>query len=93
MFRPTFTAKSGRVYTYEVSRQTRIAYAEFMNPDSIYEAVYYNVDIFSEEGEKVSFTSVTDENDLLSIEAGIDKVDRWHYTPHSVRESISSRFD
>ena len=93
MSRPVYTAISGRVYTYEVSRETRIAYSEFMNPNSIYEEVYYNVDIFSEDGDKISFTSVADENDLLSIEAGIEKVDRWHHTPHYVRDSISSRFD
>jgi len=89
----TFTATSGTTYSYDLERQTRAAYAEFMNPASRYEKVYFQVNVYGADGNRLNFAFVDDENDIEAIHAGINRVDEWAHTQAHVLESMHSRFD
>lgn len=84
--------KTGKVYTYDIERQTRTAYAEFMNPASRYEKVYFQVNVYAD-GKRLNFGFVDDENDQFEIDSVVRDVIEWDETPDKVLESMHSRFD
>jgi len=86
------TPNAQGVISHTLTRQTRTAYAEFMNPASRYEKVYFQVDVYVD-GKRVNFGFVDDENDTDGINRVIRNVLEWANTPDSVLESMHSRFD
>lgn len=86
------SAKTGKVYSYDLERQTRTDYAEFMNPATRYERVYYQVNVYSG-GERVNFAFVDDAGDAMAIYEAVGRVIEWDETPAGVLESMHSRFD
>lgn len=89
----TYTAKSGETYSYDLERQTRTDFREFMNPATRYDRVYFQVNVYDSEGARVNFGFVDDENDIDAINAAIERIDEWVHTPAHVLESMHSRFD
>lgn len=83
---------TGKVYTYDIERQTRTAYAEFMNPETKYEKVYFQVNVYAD-GKRLNFGFVDDENDQFEIDSVVRDVIEWDETPNEVLESMHSRFD
>lgn len=83
---------TGKVYTYDIERQTRTAYAEFMNPASRYEKVYFQVNVYVD-GKRLNFGFVDNENDQFEVDSVIRDVIEWDETPDKVLESMHSRFD
>lgn len=83
---------TGKVYTYDIERQTRTAYAEFMNPASRYEKVYFQVNVYAD-GKRLNFGFVDNENDQFEIDSVVRDVIEWDETPDKVLESMHSRFD
>lgn len=79
--------------TYTLTRQSRTAYAEFMNPATKYEKVYFQVDVFGPEGKRINFGFVDDEADQSGIDRVLADVIEWYNTPSHVLESMHSRFD
>jgi hypothetical protein len=86
------TAKSGKIYVYDLERQTRTAYAEYMNPASKYEKVYYQVNVYVD-GKRINFGFVDDANDSMAIYNAVTKVIEWDETPDEVLAKMHSRFD
>lgn len=93
MNKTTFTTASGTTYSYDLERQTRTDYAEFMNPASRYERVYFQVNVYGADGARVNFAFVDNEADTSAIHAEIERIDKWVMTPAQVLESMHSRFD
>ncbi len=89
----TYTAKSGKTYNFDIERQTRADYAEFMNPATKYERVYFQVNVYDSEGARINFGFVDNENDTNAIAFEIERIDEWANTPAHVLESMHSRFD
>lgn len=79
--------------TYTLTRQTRTAYAEFMNPATRYEKVYFQVDVYDADGKRINFGFVDDDNDQEAIDRVVHDVLEWANTPDSVLGSMHSRFD
>jgi hypothetical protein len=79
--------------SYTLTRQTRTAYAEFMNPATRYEKVYFQVDVYDADGKRINFGFVDDDNDQEAIDRVVHDVLEWANTPVSVLESMHSRFD
>jgi hypothetical protein len=79
--------------TYTLTRQTRTDYAEFMNPATRYEKVYFQVDVFGPDGVRINFGFVDDPTDQEAIDNVVREVLEWANTPDSVLESMHSRFD
>lgn len=90
MIKTTPTAEG--VISHTITRQTRTDYAEFMNPATRYERVYFQVDVYVD-GKRINFGFVDDENDQAGIDRVIREVMEWYNTPDSVLESMHSRFD
>ena len=88
----TRTAKSGKIYAYDLERRSRTAYAEYMNPESKYEKVYYQVNVYVD-GKRINFGFVDDANDSMAIYEAVSRVIEWDETPSHVLESMHSRFD
>jgi len=88
-----YIAPSGTTYTYDLERQTRADYAEFMNRASRYERVYFQINVYDAEGNFFNFAFVDNENDIEAIHEEINRVDKWAHTPAHVFESMHSRFD
>jgi hypothetical protein len=84
---------TGKDYTFTLRRMTRTDYREFMNPETRYERVYYQVDVFDLFGSHINFGFVNDENDTLAIKSAVLEVIGWAETPEKVLESMHSRFD
>jgi hypothetical protein len=78
--------------SHTLTRQTRTAYAEFMNPATRYEKVYFQVDVYAD-GKYLNFGFVDDENDTEAIDRVVRGILEWANTPDSVLESMHSRFD
>lgn len=87
-----YSTKTGKVYTYDIERQTQTAYAEFMNASSRYEKVYFQVNVYAD-GKRVNFGFVDDSNDTAGILSAVRGVIEWDETPNEVLESMHSRFD
>jgi hypothetical protein len=79
--------------TCTLTRETRTDYAEFMNPATRYERVYFRVDVFDADGKRINFGFVDNENDQAAIDKVVKDVLKWANTPNEVRESMHSRFD
>lgn len=86
------STKTGKVYTYDLERQTRAAYAEFMNPASWYEKVYFQVNVYVD-GKRLNFGFVDNENDMAGILSVVRDVIEWDETPSDVLESMHSARD
>lgn len=86
------TSNAQGVISHTLTRRTRTDYAEFMNPASRYEKVYFQVDVYAD-GEYLNFGFVDDENDTDGIDRVIRNVLEWANTPAHVLESMHSRFD
>jgi hypothetical protein len=93
MNKTAYTAKSGKTYNFDIERQTRADYAEFMNPATKYERVYFQVNVYDADGKSLNFGFVNDENDVEAIAFEIERIDEWANTPANVLESMHSRFD
>lgn len=79
--------------TYTLTRQTRTAYAEFMNPATRYEKVYFQVDVYDANGKRINFGFVDDPTDQDAIDRVIREVIEWANTPDEVLESMHSAWD
>lgn len=79
--------------TYTLTRQSRTAYGEFMNPATKYEKVYFQVDVFGPEGKRINFGFVDDEGDQGAIERAVLDVIEWYNTPNEVLASMHSARD
>lgn len=88
----TTSPTTGKVYTYDIERQTRTAYAEFMNPATRYEKVYFQVNVYVD-GKRLNFGFVDNENDQFEVDSVVRDVIEWDETPDKVLESMHSRFD
>jgi hypothetical protein len=86
------STKTGKVYTYELKRQTRADYARFMDASTRYERVYFQVDVYAD-GEFVNFGFVDNESDTAGILEAMHSVIEWDETSSNVLESMHSRFD
>lgn len=86
------TAKSGKIYVYDLERQTRTDYREFMNPATEYERVYYQVNVYVD-GKLINFGFVDDANDSAAIYDAVTRVIEWDETPSEVLASMHSRYD
>lgn len=84
--------KTGKVYTFATVRQTRTDYAEFMNPASKYERVYYQVNVYVE-GKHLNFGFVDDDTDAVAVHKAVQGVIEWDETPNEVLQSMHSRYD
>lgn len=84
--------KTGKVYTFSTERQSRTDYAEFMNPATKYERVYYQVNVFVN-GKHLNFGFVDDETDAVAVYKAVEDVIVWDETPDHVLESMHSRYD
>lgn len=91
----TFTAASGTSYTFTLNRKSRVAYGEFMNLSTVYEEVYYQVDVYraDQPNTRVNFGFVDNPNDIISIHQVIEDVDQWVNTSDRVLASMHSTFD
>ena len=87
-----YTSKTGEVYSYDLERQTRTDYAEFMNPATRYEKVYYQVNVYHA-GKRVNFAFVDDADDAMAIHEAVLGVVEWDETPDEVLASMHSRYD
>jgi hypothetical protein len=93
MNKPQITStKTGKVYTYELKRQTRTDYARFMDASTRYERVYFQVDVYAD-GEFRNFGFVDDESDTAGVLKAVHDVIEWDETPSDVLASMHSRFD
>ena len=91
--RKVYQTPSGVSYTYDWSLKSRTAFAEFMNPATRYERVYYQIDVYDSEGKFVNFAFVDDVTDTESVVKALNGVVEWHNTPAHVLEKMHSRFD
>ena len=80
-------------YTYDWKKQTRTAYAEFMNPATKYEKTYYQINVYNPEGDYINFGLVDDINDTEAVLNAVRGVIDWDNTPAEVLERMHSRFD
>lgn len=87
-----YTSETGEVYSYDLERRTRTAYAEFMNPATKYEKVYYQVNVYVD-GKWINFAFVDDAEDAMTIHEAVRGVIKWLETPDEVLASMHSRFD
>ena len=87
-----YTSATGKVYAYDLERQTRTAYAEYMNPESKYEKVYYQVNVYHA-GKRVNFAFVDDAEDGVAIHEAVRRVVKWLETSDEVLAKMHSRFD
>ena len=81
-----------KTISHTTTRQTRTAYARFMDASTRYERVYFQIDVYAD-GEFVNFGFVDDENDQVGIDRVIQDVLEWANTPSDVLASMHSRFD
>jgi hypothetical protein len=79
--------------TYTVTRQTRTDFATMGDPDSRYERVYFEVDVYDAEGKRINFGFVDDPTDQEAIDRVVAEIVEWANTPSEVLESMHSRFD
>ncbi len=93
MNKTAYTAKSGKTYNFDIERQTRADYAEFMNPATKYERVYFQVNVYDANGKRINFGFVNDETDVEAVFSEVERIDEWVHTPAHVLESMHSRFD
>ena len=87
-----YTSKTGEVYSYDLERQTRTDYAEYMNPESKYEKVYYQVNVYRA-GKRVNFAFVDDAEDGMAIHEAVRGVIKWLETPDEVLAKMHSPRD
>lgn len=84
--------KTGKVYTFDTERQSRTDYAEFMNPATRYERVYYQVNVYVHDL-RINFGFVNDDTDAVAVYKAVQGVIEWDETPSTVLESMHSRYD
>ena len=78
------------VYLYDVERQSRVDYAEYMNPETKYEKVYYQVNVYSPEGKMLNFGFLDSIDDVSDVVSKVQEVVLWIESPDA---DVSSRFD
>ena len=88
----TYTTETGTTFNFDLERQTRTAYAEYMNPASKYERVYFQVNVYLD-GKRINFGFVDDENDTTAVIEAVKGVVAWYNTPDEVLTKMHSRFD
>lgn len=86
------STKTGKVYTYDIERQSRTSYYAFMDASTKYERVYFQVNVYVE-GKRLNFGFVDDENDTAGILKAVYDVIEWDETPNEVLQSMHSRYD
>lgn len=84
--------KTGKVYTFETERHARTNFAEFMNPATKYERVYYQVNVYVD-GKLLNFGFVDDETDEVAVYKEVEDMIKWGEIPDHVLESMHSRYD
>lgn len=85
--------QTGKVYTFTFEKQSRTAYAEFMNPSTRYEKVYYQVNVFNDNGNRINFGFVDTLDNEADIIKAVQGVVEWDESSDAVLESMHSRFD
>lgn len=60
--------KTNRLYKFDLERQTRIAFAEYMNPDSKYEREYFQVNVYDERGRRLNFGFIDELTDTDEVQ-------------------------
>jgi hypothetical protein len=91
----TYTSAEGMTYSYTLERKSRVAYAEFMNPTSKYEKVYYQVNVFhlTDRTTPINFAFVDNPTDTVALQRAIEEVIEWYNTPSQVLASMHSPRD
>lgn len=85
--------KTGDLFSFSLEEKVRADYAEPGNPDSRYDRVYFQVNVYDEHGLRINFGFVDNDNDLEAIEKVVRDVICWAETPTDVLDSMHSRFD
>jgi hypothetical protein len=95
MSKTTYTTPTGTTYSYSLERKTRLAFAEFMEPTSAYEEVYYQVNVANPQSpdRRLNFGFVNNPNDITAIQKVIEDIDNWNNTPSEVLASMHSARD
>lgn len=86
------STKTSKVYGFDLERQSRTDFAEFMNPASRYERVYYQVNVYVD-GKRINFGFVDNETDAVAVYKVVQDVIEWDEIPDKVLESMHSRYD
>jgi hypothetical protein len=82
--------KTNKVYKFGIERQTRTAYAEYMNPSTKYEREYFQVTVYSPEGKMLNFGFVDDITNTDEVNGKVlDVISRIE----NPGPDIGSRFD
>lgn len=89
----TFTTDAGAVFKFDLERQARTAYREYMNPATKYEKVYFQVNVYNEAGKKINFGFVDDENDAGAVIEAVKGVIDWYNTLDEVLAKMHNRYD
>lgn len=66
--------QTNQVYNFDLKRQTRMAFKEYMNPDSAYEREYFQVTVYNTSGKMLNFGFVDDITDIDSVQHCLMKV-------------------
>lgn len=82
--------QTDRLYKFDLERQTRTDYAEYMNPDSKYEREYFQVNVYDERGHRLNFGFLDELTDTDSVQNCVLSVIDFIENPEP---DISSRFD
>ena len=90
LFQSPRTLKS---YTYELEEQSRVAYGEFMNPDTKYIETYYQINIYDANTKRrVQFDFVNSADNSAEIVSKVESAVEFVENP-PLAANLSSRFD
>jgi hypothetical protein len=82
--------QTNQVYKLGIERQTRTAYAEYMNPETKYEREYFQVTVYSPEGKMLNFGFMDDITNTDEVNGKVlDVISRIE----NPGPDIGSRFD
>ena len=86
------SAKTGKIYSYDLQRRVGGKYAVEGDASTRYEEVHFQVNVYAD-GEWLNFGSVDDESDTAGVLKAVHDVIEWDETPSDVLASMHSRFD
>jgi len=82
--------KTNQLYKLGIKRQTRVAYAEYMNPKTKYEQEYFQVTVHNSDGKMLNFGFVDDITNTDEVNNCALSVIDFIENPG---KDVSSRFD
>jgi hypothetical protein len=89
----TYTSPAtGKTYTYDLNRQTRVDYRDPYGENIRYEREYFQVNVYVN-GNRINFGFVDDCQDESDVLNAVKSVVEWDETPNEVLESMHSHFD